>query len=164
MTNQNDPSIALQMFQDSLDRLSLQPGATDPELFMYLDQPEGRTRMSFARLQDRTVITLVMFIEAQASGGAPRFLVFYAVREAYRNQGRAKRTLAAAIREMEHGCALTGVDALLLEAVVGPDNIAAQRVAAQVFAREPVAITDPATGLPALAYARTFGQGAALRA
>jgi RimJ/RimL family protein N-acetyltransferase len=156
MATASDSTAALQSFQRDLDRLSLTPSATDPQLFYHLDEPQGVTRLAFARLQGRTVTALAAFFASDPAGGVLVFHGFYAVPEAYRNQGRGKDILGAALRQMAQGIAQTGVDAIRVEVLVDAENTAAQRVAAAVISPSPAPVTDQATGRPALLYAATL--------
>ena len=58
-----DPFAALESFQEAFANglLSLQRGVIDPELFIYVDHPNGSTRFTYVRLDRRTVTALVMF-------------------------------------------------------------------------------------------------------
>lgn len=156
MATASDSSAALQAFQRDLDRLSLTPSATDPGLFYHLDEPGGVTRLAFARLQGRTVTALAAFFASDPAGGVLVFHGFYAVPEAYRNQGRAKDILGSALRQMAQGIAQTGVSAIRVELLVDAQNTAAQRVAAAIVPSSPATVTDQATGRPALLYATTL--------
>ncbi len=85
---------------------------------------------------------------------------FYAVPDAYRNQGRAKDILASALRQMTQGIGQTGIRAIRVELLVDAENTPAQRVAAAVMAPGPATVTDEATGRPALLYATTLTRAA----
>ena len=96
---------------------------------------------------------LVVFALCEPIEGTPCFNIGYAVPEAYRNQGRAKEAISAAISEMQHGFGRLG-HLFYVEAIVGADNKPSQRVAEQVIAETPVASTDQISGLPAFQYVR----------
>ncbi len=158
MATASDSSAALQAFQRDLDRLTLTRSTTDPGLFYHVDEPEGVTRLAFARLQGRTVTALAAFFASDPVGGVMVFHGFYAVPEAYRNQGRAKEILRAALRQMTQGIGQTGVRAIRVELVVDAENTAAQRVAETIASSDPAPVTDQATGRPALLYSTTLTQ------
>lgn len=96
----------------------------------------------------------VVFALCEPIEGTPCFAIGYAVPEAYRNQGRAKKAISAAIAEMQNGFGRLGYSVFYVEAIVGLDNKASQRVAEQVISDKPVAVTDQVSGLPALQYLR----------
>ncbi len=83
---------------------------------------------------------------------------FYAVPEVYRNQGRAKEILRAALRQMAQGIGQTGVRAIRVELIVDAEHAAAQRVAETIASSEPVPVRDQASGRPALLYSTTLTQ------
>ena len=160
MATASDSSAALESFQRDLDRLSLTPSATDPGLFYHLDEPLGAVRLAFARLQGRTVTALAAFFASDPVDGVMVFHGFFAVPEAYRNQGRAKDILKSALRQMAQGIAQTSVGAIRVVLVVDAEHTVAQRVAAAVISADPKTVKDEATGRPALLYAATLAQTA----
>lgn len=78
----------------------------------------------------------------------------HAVPETYRNQGRAKEAIRAAIAEMRHGLGQAGRTILYIEAIVGTHDAPSQCVAAQDISSAPAAVIDRIPGLPALQYVR----------
>ncbi len=158
MATASDSSAALQAFQRDLDQLTLTRSTTDPGLFYHLDQPSGVTRLAFARLQGRTVTALATFFASDPVDGVMVFHGFYAVPEVYRNQGRAKEILRAALRQMAQGIGQTGVRAIRVELIVDAEHAAAQRVAETIASSEPVPVRDQASGRPALLYSTTLTQ------
>jgi RimJ/RimL family protein N-acetyltransferase len=156
MTN---PSNALPSFQQALLRSEIQPqrGVLDKNIYVYVDQPEGETRFTYVRLEGRTVTAFVEFASCEPIEGMPCFAIGYAVPEPYRNQGRAKDIVSAAISEMQHGFGRIGM-VFYVEAIVGADNKASQRVAEQFISDTPVAMTDQISGLPAFRYVRRIEQ------
>jgi len=155
-----DPSNALQSFQQALLRggMQLRRGVLDPDLYLYVDNPNGETRFTYVKLEGRTVTALVSFALCDPIEGMSCFSIGYAVPEAYRNQGRAKEAISAAISEMQHGFGRHGHSVFYVEAIVGADNKSSQRVAEQVISDTPVAVTDQISGLPAFQYVRRIEQ------
>jgi hypothetical protein len=100
---------------------------------------------------------LVIVVMGDPIGGLPCFELGVAVPEAYRSQGRAKKTVEAAIAELKHGLARNKISTFYVEAVVGTANEASKRVAAAVISASPVAGTDHLSWLPALQYVRKIG-------
>jgi hypothetical protein len=155
MPQMTDPFAALESFQEAFANgvLSLQRGVIDPELFVHVDYPDGSTRrLTYVRLDRRTVTALVMFALVDPIEGSPCFQIGYAVPERYRAQGRAKDIVVAAIAELKKGLTGNGVPAFYIEAVVGTDNEPSTRVAAAIISTSPTQITDHVSGLPALHY------------
>jgi RimJ/RimL family protein N-acetyltransferase len=152
-----DPSDALASFQQALlnGQMRLQQGALDPDLFVYFDRPDGVTaRLTYVRLDRRTVTALAMLVTVGPRDGFPCYQVGYAVPEGYRGEGRAKSVVEAAIAELRHGLLRNNISAFYVEAIVGTDNEASKRVAASTISAIPVAVTDEVSGLPALHYTR----------
>ena len=100
-----DPSNALQSFQHFLltGKIRLEPGRLDTNLYSYVDEVDGTTRFTLVRLEGKTVTAFVVFAQDGTIEGKPCFAIGYTVPEAYRNQGRAKEVVGAAIAEMQHG-------------------------------------------------------------
>ena len=153
-----DPYEGMLSFQQTLRQgiLELSPCATDANLFVHGDQPDGMFRLSYAHVQGQDVMAFASFVRGESSASEQRFQVAYAVPVALRNQGRAKAVLRAAIIEMREGFARTRLKALLIAAVVRPEDVVAQRVAAAVLSRADQTLPDDATGKPVLFYSRSF--------
>jgi hypothetical protein len=151
-----DPSNALQSFQRELlrGRIGLQPGQLDPGLFLHVDTALGERRLTYVRLEGQTVTALVMFVVSEPIDRTTCFGIGYAVPEGYRNQGRAKEIIEAAIADLRHGLGRQGPFEFYVEAIIGASNLASQRVAEQVISKKPIAVTDQQSGLPAFQYLR----------
>ncbi len=151
-----DPAIALQSFQQALlnGEIKLQPGLLDKNIYVYVDRPNGSRRLTYVRLEGTTVTAFVEFVPCEPIEGTPCFSIGYAVPEAYRNKGRAKEVISAALSEMKRGLSRIGMPVFHVEAIVAADNKPSQRVAEQVISDTPVAVTDEVSGLPALRYVR----------
>ena len=150
-----DPSNAPQSFQQELLRggMRLRRGELDKNLYVYVDEPDGQRRFTYVRLDGKTVTAFVEFASCGFIEGTPCFAIGYVVPEPYRNQGRAKEVVGAAIAEMQHGFGRIGM-IFYVEAIVGADNKHSQRVAEQFVSDTPVAMTDEISGLPAFHYVR----------
>jgi hypothetical protein len=155
-----DPSHALTLFQEALDagQIPLQPGIVDKELFLAPDEVNGRLRLSYLRLRNKTIIALVQLVALEPLDGAAYFQLGYAVPEQFRGKGIAKGATAAALAEMISGFGRAGIHDFFVEAIVGVDNIASQRLAAALLTKYPEAITDSVSGKPALRYLHRLGR------
>lgn len=149
-----DPSDALPSFQAALasGQMRLQPGALDPDIYLHVDRANGAARFIYFRVENRTITAMAMLVSGPPLDGRPCFHIGWAVPTAYRNHGRAKGAITAAIAELRHGLARTGITAFYVEAIIGTDNPASQRVAAQTMLPTPTPMTDSVSGLPALQY------------
>jgi predicted acetyltransferase len=99
------------------------------------------------------VTAIVIFAACGTIDGSPCFGIGYAVPEAYRNQGRAKEAVRAALVEMQHGFGRI-FPVFYVEAIVGADNKVSQRVAEETISYTSTAVTDQVSGLPAFQYVR----------
>jgi hypothetical protein len=148
-----DPSHALQSFQQVFltGGMELRPGVLDSKLYLHVDDADGLTRFTYVRLEGQTITAFVLFTPCAPIEGRPCFAIGYAVPEAYRNQGRAKEAVGAALAEMRRGFGRVW-PLFYVEAIVGIDNKPSQRVAEQAISDTPIAVTDQVSGLPAFQY------------
>lgn len=151
-----DVGGALKSFQSAFSEntIQLQRGELDRELLVHMDRPNGETRLSYARMEGRTVLALVQFIPCDPFKGEPCFSVGWAVAEVFRKQGRAREVVVAALREMRNGFNRAGVKAFWVEAIVGRDNIASHKLAEKVISQPGEASTDSFSGDPIVQYLR----------
>ncbi|ATY34941.1 hypothetical protein [Sphingomonas psychrotolerans] len=151
-----DPAGALALFQGAFARgqIPVQPGRLDPTLLFAPDRPNGLARFNYMRSDGRTLKALVMFAQSGTEDGHPVFNLGYAVAEAFRGQGLAKATLAAALAELTDGMSAAGIPCIHVEAVIDVDHAVSQRVAKTIFNAAPVNIIDSISGLPALHFTR----------
>ncbi|HSD16074.1 MAG TPA: GNAT family N-acetyltransferase [Thermomonas sp.] len=154
-----DPSNALASLQAAFEQggLSFAEGRVDPNLRFYLDTDLGVPRFVYCQLDGRVVSAYACFVPVDQLEGLPCFQVGYAVPEPYRGQGRATNVVNAGIVELRNG--FSGYPPFWVEAVVGLDNLASQKVAAKILTTDCNPITDQVSGLPALQYLRQFATG-----
>jgi hypothetical protein len=151
-----DPMDALVSFQQALldGEISLRPGDLDAELFVYADDAAGVPRITYVRLDGKTVKAFVNAVLTEPIEGLPCFQLGVAVPVQYRNKGYAKSTLAAAIAELQHGLARNKIPSFYVEGIVSVDNEPSKRASAATISTTPKPITDQGSGLPALQYLR----------
>ena len=156
MAQMTDPSDAMTSFQEALrlGEIPLRPGAVDPELYVFADNPMGSSRLTYVRLDGQTVTAFASFVASEPIDGLPCLQLGYAVPESFRGGGRAGEIVEAAIADIRVGLGRNGVPAFYIEAVVGKDNLPSQRVAERAISDSPTEITDSVSGLPARHYLR----------
>jgi hypothetical protein len=157
MASMTDPTDSLVSFQEALlaGEIPLEPGRLDPNIFVFMDNPKPDvTRITYVRLEGRTVTAFVNVVPAGFIEGLPVFQMGVAVPVKYRNKGYAKSTLASAIAEMENGFSGANMPSFYVEGIVGVDNEPSKRASAATISPTPIAITDEVSGLPALHYIR----------
>lgn len=159
MARITDPNDALASLQQAVraDQIDLQRGQVDRELYVYRDNPNDIPRFSYARLDGKKVISLVIFARIDPIDETLSFSIGYAVGVDFRQQGRAGEAVLAAISELQFGLGRNGVNSFYVEAVVGADNAASQWVAESTIAAKGNAIIDCVSGQPALRYLKKFG-------
>jgi len=151
-----DVSSALKSFQQALaeNAISVQNGSLDREMLVHMDRPNGETRLTYARVTGHTVVALIQFIPCDPYDGEPCFNAGWAVAKAYQGQGRAREAVIAALKEMRNGLTRAGIKAFLVEAIVGEDNLASQRLAEKVLSGPVKKSIDSFSGDPIVQYLR----------
>ncbi|TNC06259.1 GNAT family N-acetyltransferase [Methylobacterium terricola] len=150
-----DPTDGLTSFQEMFKRkiIDVKPCSTDRKLFLHGDQPApGVMRLSYVRLQGRTVTAFVSFTPAEFIEGRPCFQAGVAVPQTHRGQGRAKEIVRAAIAEMRAGFSRAGIAPFWIEAIIHANNIASQRVAEATISPNRINVVDGNSGDNAFQY------------
>jgi hypothetical protein len=157
MPSMTDPMVALVSFQQALldGEIKLRVGELDRDIFVHADKPTPDvSRITYVRLDGRTVKAFVNVISAGFVDGLPCFQLGVAVPVQYRNKGYAKSTLASAIAELKNGLTRNRIPSFYIEGIVSVDNEPSKRASAATISSSPTAITDEDSGLPALQYLR----------
>jgi hypothetical protein len=150
-----DPMDALVSLQREVRRgMPTNPTELSPGVRVVLDHPNGVIRYTYARIEHGRVKSIVIFVLHEPINGTPCFNLGYAVPEAYRNHGLASLIIEQGIQELRRGLGRHGAKSFYVEAVVGTDNLASQRVASKTISDSPVAGTDFESGEPILQYTR----------
>ncbi|MBH3370906.1 N-acetyltransferase [Pseudomonas carnis] len=150
-----DPMDALVSLQREVRRgMATNPTELSPGVRVVLDQPNGVIRYTYARIEHGRVKSIAIFVRHEPINGVPCFNLGYAVPEAYRNHGWAGMIIEQGIQELRRGLGRHGAKSFYVEAVVGRDNLASQRVASKIISESPVAGTDSESGEPVLQYTR----------
>lgn len=151
-----DPMSALVSFQkEILAGMPTVASADSPNIRVFRDELNGKTRFSYARVEQGQVRSLVMFVSGGTKNGVPCFDVGYAVAAPWRGGGYAKEILAQGIKELSAGLRqATGLSAFWIVAVIGAENYASQSVAKSALSDTTEKIVDELSGLPALLFRR----------
>lgn len=154
MPGMTDPTNALNSFQEHLHGLPIQQCELDKNLYVHVDSPSGpdSLRFTYVRIDNGTVTALVMLALGEPLKDGPCFELGYAVPEHLRGQGRAQSAVRAALAEIKHGFGRAGAKPFNVQAIVGRDNLASQRVAIAALSPAPEDCTDSVSGLPALRF------------
>ena len=161
MPAMTDPSDNLPTFILAFEEgaLPLQAAALSPDFWAMRDEPlPGVLRLTYALITDE-VLALVIIINAEPIKGVPCFAIGYAVPEEHRNNGFAKRAVDAALNELQHGFFRSGLKHFFVEAIIGEENTASQKIAATALSASFTTCNDDQSGLPARQYLREFKEG-----
>lgn len=164
MANLPDLTSAMKSFEKALvtGEIAVQACALDSKLFLHLDKPNGESRLTYVRLDEKTVTALAMFIKCDPVEGQPCFNVGWAVPEKFQGKSRAAEVFKAAVNELRYGLARNGVTTFYVEAVVAADNKASQRIAEKVISTAGKVDTDAYSGVPVIQYLRKIDAGTVL--
>jgi len=156
-----NPMDAFKTFEPALKRgkLAVERGRVDPELLVHMDQPQGKVRITYARMQGDSIVGIAIITPAEFENGLPVFQIGYAVPQHLRKRGIAKALAGAAIAEFTAGIARGGIVHFYMEAIVGIGNVASQKVAAHVIGGIPKETEDHNSGEPAVQYIMEIGEG-----
>lgn len=149
-----DPHEGLVRFQQAYNDGLIAPRACalHKELCVLNDEPTpGSPRLTYSLIKDGQVKATVVYVMDDPYQGLPCFGVGYAVALPYRKQGLAAIVLEKSIDEMRHGFRKL-IPKFYIEAIVGVNNVASQKVAARVLSQTPISITDQVSNQPALQY------------
>lgn len=150
-----DPTEALTSLQIEIRRgLRFMRCELDSSIGVFVDKPNGRTRFSYANIENLIVKALSLFVAIEPIDGVACFAVGYAVPREYRNKGLATELVKKSITELQNGLGKNGVDKFYIEAVIGTDNIASKQVATNAISTTHEQITDSVSGKEAFRYLR----------
>lgn len=156
-----DPHVGFVSFQQALRDGAISPtlcgGHSD--LYLMMDEPEeGVRRLTYAVISGNVAKAYAVYIQAQDLEGKPCFGVGYATDEKYRNQGVAGALVSASMTELHRGISpYLRAPGIYVEAIVGLDNPASQKVASRTLSTKPELIKDHYSGEPALHYIKYLG-------
>lgn len=150
-----DPMDGLRSFQQAYRRGLIQVHRTATDKVVYHeDQPEGEPRLTFARIEGDLVVGIAQIVLAEPYEGDRCFGLGYAVRPSHRGRGIATALAQVAIAEFARALVRGGARAFHVEAIVGAENVASQRVAEKVLGPAAKETTDEVSGEPAIQYIR----------
>jgi len=152
MTDPMDALVKLQAALDSGIPLQQQKCAIYPDLILIADQPAGKLRLTYAKIQQRKVIAVSLFVLTDPIEGIPCFHAGNAVIESMRGKGLGAAILSQGMEELHKGFKKQGAKKFYVEGVVSVSNEPSNKIARHVLSDTPVAITDALSGEPALQY------------
>lgn len=159
MSSMVDPHIGLVSYQNALKQRLIQPSRCKlyNDLTVLLDDIQDGKRITYALMSGVTVKAIAIYTPNGSEGGKPCFQVGYAVAEAFRKQGIAKKVLAMSVDELTEGFKSL-IPSFLIEAVISPENVASLKIAEVVIGGAPDEIVDKHSGEKALRYTMSVGK------
>jgi hypothetical protein len=129
-----DPTDSLTSFQKALLNGLITPSSCEihPKLKILLDDANGTPRITYALIEGNEVKGVAVFIPADPVEGKPCFGVGYAVADEHKMQGVGTKLLKESIEEMQHGFR-NSFPEFYVEAIVGVDNMASNKLALKVI-------------------------------
>ena len=158
MTAPMDMLLALAARQISLSKgeLNLRPAETLQGLHACARAEDVGPARSYILVEGKTVTAMVNFRPREPIEGGTAYNIELSVPEDRRRQGRGQDAVDAALLEVRHELASSGVSSFQVEAIVEMDNAASLRIAENSISETRTATTDRYTGRPAFRYLRTF--------
>jgi GNAT superfamily N-acetyltransferase len=132
-----EPMAALKGLQTELaNGIALMECELNPRIDLIQDYPAGQQSMSYSRIEQGIVRSIAVLVPVEPIDGVPCFKITFAVCEASQGQGLAVEIVEVAIAELRHGLGRNGIVAFLIEAIIGTDNVLAQKVANRVLSQD----------------------------
>jgi len=152
MTDPMDALVKLQAALDSRIPLQTQRCNIYPDLVLIADEPTGKLRLTYARIEKRKVIAVSLFALTDPIEGIPCFQAGNAVIESMRRKGLGSAILSRGIEELCNGFKKQGAKKIYIEGVVSVSNEPSNKIARRVLSDAPTSITDAFSGEQAFQY------------
>lgn len=149
-----DPMSALTQLQTDLDKkvVQLTPCEIHRELGMIADQPNGKTRFTYALMEGKDVHAVSLFVLVESIDGLPCFTIGYAVVENKRGKGVGAKIVNQGIDELRNRFKRNGIPEFYIEAIISKANEPSNRLAKKMFSVIPESITDCYSGEASFRY------------
>lgn len=149
-----DPTTALLSFQQALidKEIKPRPGRWNKGLQVLEDRPAGQLRVTHSRIVGKVAQGIVEYVIVEPVKSLPCFAIGYAVASAFRQQGIGSALLRESMEEFKRELNRGGLKEYYLEAVVGIQNTASNKIASRLLCPNPKPIIDQLSGEPAFQY------------
>lgn len=153
-----DLSATLQQFQDALSAKYIKPGKCESSqnLYKLVDDADGKNRITYTRIIKDEVHALVAFVPVDPYKSCHCLNVGYAVNANMRNQGIGSEFLEEAFLDLQEGITRSSLSEYYVEAIVGVNNLASNRIANKYISDKPKQIVCQVSGEDAYQYLRRF--------
>lgn len=153
MPSMTDPMNGLKSLQAEIHNgIPLSPCKLNSDLQMFYDQPNGRHRFTFVKIESNIIRSFATFVIVEPINDLPTFNLGYAVPEEFRGAGLAMEIVEKSIAEVKAEFKRNGINSFYVEAVVGVENIPSQKVSAKLLSSNFEEITDSFSGERAYHY------------
>lgn len=151
-----DPMTSFSSFQSAFaeGEISPQKCRLGENLYMLQDDANGSFRITYAKILNDEVIATVSFVLVEPLNASPCFACGYAVDPEHRNQGVGTALMKDSIAELTQGLAQHVDGQFYIEAVVGLDNLASNKIARNFLENVENSIIDQVSGENAFHYLR----------
>ncbi|CAM2927653.1 hypothetical protein [Vibrio rarus] len=125
MSEQNTAEFAFSDFQKALNNNSIftDKGELYPDIIVYLDQPDGETRYSYALMGTGTrVKALCVATVKDSAADSLNFDIEIATFQKFRKQGHATAVFEKAMAELKNGLARNSITSFSVNFHVDSDN------------------------------------------
>jgi hypothetical protein len=144
MTNPMDALTSLQA--EIFNGIPLRVCNINSELQMFVDQPNGRHRFTFVKVESNIIKSFATYVFVSAKNKMPCVNIGYAVPPEYRQQGLATEIVEKSLNEVKAEFLQNGISSFYVEAVIGINNVASQKLAVKLLSDEYQEIIDDVSG------------------
>lgn len=150
MSKMADPMIALREIQQALNNdIRFEHRKLSVEyLAMNKDFPDGGKTYSYAKIIDREIQALAIFVVEEPHRNVSRYSVGYAVKESHRGRRLAVEAVNKGIEDLK----IKFGKNFYLEALIDEKNIHSINAAKKIFPGSGIPKPDEETGTPALLF------------
>lgn len=155
MPSMTDPMSGLNSLQTEIyNGIPLSQCKLNYDLKMFYDKPNGCHRFSFVKIESNIIKAFATFVIVDSINDLPTFSLGYAVPEKFRGSGLATDIVEKSINEVKAEFKRNGISGFYIEAVVGVQNLASQKISKKILASEFEEIIDSLSGEKAYYYLR----------
>ena len=153
-----DTAATLLKFQSALQSGGIEPSKCQmfSELSILRDEADGKPRYTYALIVDEVAQAITIFVLVAPIEQTPCFHLGYAVDPSFRGRGIGGHILDISLKELEQGLRRHASAAYCIEAVVGIENHASNRLAHRHISSNPTKIVCDYSGEDAFRYIKRY--------
>ncbi len=123
-----------------------------PDIKMTVDHPNGFHRFTYVMKAYGVIKSYAILIIAEPLNGKPCLSIGYASPQKFQGCGLASEIIEQSIKEIKNGLKARNINEFYIEAVIGIENIASQRIAEKILSNKRKQIIDELSGEDAYYY------------